>query len=424
MTNATLRSASLRRKAGNLAGRLPGTLASVLAVAALAGCAELPEGGHRQVYSLLEARQDKTVVQKWDYSCGAAALATVLTYEHGDPVSEREVAAGMLRQTSADLVRQRLGFSLLDLKRYASNRGFTADGYRNLSVADLASFGPAIVPIAVRNMSHFVVFRGVQGDRVLLSDPAWGSRTLTVAQFEEVWLGRMGFTVSRRDHALPANHLRPRAEDFWASSRIKASELELASLDAPHLPGEPELAAGAAANDAVTAGANLNLSANNELTPPGGFASAVPDSVNEPLGAKLSGGIDAASLPAPVSATVPVTTNTLSASGSGPITATLSQGSGTAPVTASLPQIPSTVPVAASLPQIPNTVPVTASLPQSSGTDTTVTNISQSSSSGSVVTSTQQSSGTGTVTVVGAAAADALRGASGFLTSLRLPPLK
>jgi uncharacterized protein len=205
-------------------------------LAGLAGCMETPPAPPRQVYSLLEARQAKTVVQKWDYSCGAAALATVLTYEHGDKVTEREVAAGMLQKTDVQLVRQRLGFSLLDLKRYANSRGLDADGYGQLTVADLAGFGPTIVPIEVRGQMHFVVFRGVMGDRVLLSDPAFGSRTLTVDQFQEIWTNGIGFTVTRRDGKAPPNQLVPTPQDFWASSRTRPSELEVASLAPPHLP--------------------------------------------------------------------------------------------------------------------------------------------------------------------------------------------
>src|SRR5690348_10621421 len=52
-----------------------------------------------RVQSLIELREQHVVVQKWDTSCGAAALATVLNFEHGDAVGEREVAATMLRQT-------------------------------------------------------------------------------------------------------------------------------------------------------------------------------------------------------------------------------------------------------------------------------------------------------------------------------------
>src|SRR5262249_37446780 len=159
-----------------------------------------------------------TVVQTWDISCGAAALATILTYEHGDPVSERDVAAGMLAETTAERVRERLGFSLLDLKKYAVKRGYKAQGYGELTIPDLLDLAPAIVPIDVRGMSHFVVFRGTIGDRVLISDPGFGIRTMLVSQFEAMWVGKLAFTVARSDGRRPPNRLAPTSANFWASS--------------------------------------------------------------------------------------------------------------------------------------------------------------------------------------------------------------
>jgi uncharacterized protein len=209
-------------------------LALIPVLAALGACSEVrPDPA--PVYSLLEARHARTVVQQWDISCGAAALATLLTYQHGDKVSEREVAAGMLRTVSAAVVRRRLGFSLLDLKRFARSRGFEADGYGNMTTADLASSSPMIVPIiTLRGLPHFVVFRGVVGDRVLLSDPGFGNRTLTVEQFEAVWKSKVGFSVRRVDGKPPPNQLAPKPEDFWASSRREPSALEILSRGAPH----------------------------------------------------------------------------------------------------------------------------------------------------------------------------------------------
>jgi uncharacterized protein len=49
--------------------------------------------GRGPVKSLLERRQERVVVQKWELSCGAAALATLLNCQHGDRVSERWIAA-------------------------------------------------------------------------------------------------------------------------------------------------------------------------------------------------------------------------------------------------------------------------------------------------------------------------------------------
>ena len=75
------------------------------------------------VRSVLETRQAGVIVQKWETSCAAAALATVLTFSHNDPVSEKVVAQGMLRSTDPIKVKVRGGFSLLDMKRFVETRG-------------------------------------------------------------------------------------------------------------------------------------------------------------------------------------------------------------------------------------------------------------------------------------------------------------
>lgn len=199
----------------------------------LPGCST-PDATHAQVVrSLLEARRENVVIQKYDLSCGAAVLATVLTYQHGDKVTEREAAAGMLRHTSIAKVQSNLGFSLLDLKRYAESRGFAADGYTDLTVDDLVAFGPTIVPIKVRGFSHFVVFRGMQGDRVLLADPAFGNRTMPAETFEQMWENRIGFTINRTDSKPAPSMLAANSSDFWASSGKLHTAAPVVMADAP-----------------------------------------------------------------------------------------------------------------------------------------------------------------------------------------------
>ena len=131
----------------------------------LAGCSAAAPHPTHVVRSLLENRQDKVVMQQWDLSCGAAALATVLTYGLDDPVSERDIAAALLKQTSVRQVQRQLGFSLLDLKKFATGHGFDAQGYGDMTIADLQSMTPAIVPVRIRDLNHFVVFRGMWGNR-------------------------------------------------------------------------------------------------------------------------------------------------------------------------------------------------------------------------------------------------------------------
>lgn len=175
------------------------------------------------IKSLLEMRQDRVVVQKWDLSCGAAALATLLNYQHGDPISEKEIAKALIQRKEylADprLVQARYGFSLLDLKRYVDRRGYEGIGYGQLTLQDLIARVPIMVPVNFNGYNHFVVFRGMRGDRVLMADPAWGNRTMRVEKFEDAWLdypkfGKVGFIVVRHDGAMPLNYLAPRLSDF------------------------------------------------------------------------------------------------------------------------------------------------------------------------------------------------------------------
>lgn len=179
----------------------------------LAGCASEP-GLRGPVTSLQESRNQHVVRQEWDLSCGAAALATVLTYQHSDPVPEKAIAEAMLRRTDPLTVRVKGGFSLFDLKRYVQSRGFDGTGYQGLDLAALQQLGPTITPVNLGDYNHFVVFRGVVGDKVLIADPAFGNRTLDRETFERGWLGRIGFVV-RDPRATPgAGRLSVQPGDF------------------------------------------------------------------------------------------------------------------------------------------------------------------------------------------------------------------
>ena len=177
---------------------------------AVAGAASAE--GRGPVRSLLEIRQANVIVQQWDVSCGAAALATLLTYHLGEAVAERAVAQAMLGKTDPLRVKHRGGFSLLDLKRYAEARGFKADGYSGMSLAELVKLGPAIVPVVLDRYPHFVVFRAQSGDRVLIADPAYGNRSVEVEVFEKAWQ-KIAFVVERPGGEAPPSRLGPMPQD-------------------------------------------------------------------------------------------------------------------------------------------------------------------------------------------------------------------
>jgi predicted double-glycine peptidase len=176
--------------------------AAVLA-AAVAACpaAELPSIGgatyHVRVASLKEARYRSTVRQQYDYSCGSAAVATLLSYHFDYPVSE-QLAFDQMYRTGDQARIRREGFSLLDIKRFLASQGFAADGFE-LPLEKLAEAGlPAIVLVVEKGYHHFVVIKGVRPDRVLLGDPSGGTRAVGRAAFDAMWQNRLLFVVHGR----------------------------------------------------------------------------------------------------------------------------------------------------------------------------------------------------------------------------------
>lgn len=193
------------RVAPALRGALVAVSAAAAAGTACAGAVEPPPqiGGAYSVpaRSLKEARYSATIRQQFDFSCGSAALATLLSHHYGDTVTEERVFEEMFRHGDQDKIR-REGFSLLDMKRYLEGRGYAADGFE----APLATLAeervPAIVLINENGYNHFVVVKGLRDGRVLLGDPAGGTRAMTVEAFVPMWVNGILFVVTdRREQA-------------------------------------------------------------------------------------------------------------------------------------------------------------------------------------------------------------------------------
>lgn len=185
-------------------------LAAVPAVA-LAGGAEVrvPYGGSYslQVTSLKAARYRTTIPQQYDYSCGSAAVATLLTFQYGQSVSEADVFQHMYQRGDQARIR-REGFSLLDMRAYLEAQGYAADGFEVPLDRLLAEGLPAIALLNDRGYRHFVVVKGMRHGRVLIGDPARGTRLLTRRDFDRLWDNRVLFVVHNRRGLAAFNHPR------------------------------------------------------------------------------------------------------------------------------------------------------------------------------------------------------------------------
>jgi len=171
------------------------------------------------VRSMKALRYASTLRQQYDFSCGSAALATLLTYHYGVPVSESTVFDAMWAQGDQARIR-REGFSLLDMQRYLASRGFLADGFR-LPLDRLVEAGlPAIVLVTEKGYNHFVVIKGAADGRILIGDPSRGTRAMPRERFEAAWPTRLLFVI----HTAPTQPRFNLGDDWRAAPRAPLAD--------------------------------------------------------------------------------------------------------------------------------------------------------------------------------------------------------
>lgn len=149
-----------------------------------------------QAKSLKEKKFESTVRQQYDFSCGSAAVSTLLTYHLSTATPEKDIFDDMFEQGNKEKIRKD-GFSLLDMKKYLNAKGFSADGYY-LSIDKIAQLKlPGIVLITTKGYRHFVVVKGVTPGHVVLADPAVGVRFVSHEDFLKIWNG-LFFAVRKK----------------------------------------------------------------------------------------------------------------------------------------------------------------------------------------------------------------------------------
>ena len=150
------------------------------------------------VTPLYELQYRKLVKQEYDYSCGSAALATLLNYYLGENFSESQVIYGLMEYGDAQKISQRRAFSLLDMKRFVNRLGYRGVGYK-ATIKDVYEINelkhPCIIPIEFLGYRHFTVLKGFHGGHIFLADPFRGNSSYTVDTFEEMWYGNIVFVV-------------------------------------------------------------------------------------------------------------------------------------------------------------------------------------------------------------------------------------
>lgn len=138
-----------------------------------------------------QARKRKNVVmQQREYSCGAAALATLLRYYWDDPAAtEARFLADLPKLLGPAETTDRIqnGLTLTDLRRLAVGAGYQASmgtlQFDKLSESKV----PLILGITVQGYRHFVVYRGTDGYHVYVADPMRGNIRIPAWEFQTQW---------------------------------------------------------------------------------------------------------------------------------------------------------------------------------------------------------------------------------------------
>jgi len=182
------------------------------------------------VTSFLERRFKTVYKQQYDFSCGSATLASLLTYHYDDMVDEQSVFVDMYQNGDRQKI-QKQGFSLLDIKLYLERRGYRSDGFKIKLDQLVTANVPAITIVNNNGYMHFVIIKGVSDQEVLVGDPAVGIKVIPRDEFEEMWGNRILFLIHDKQD-VAAKHFQDQQE--WAL-RVKAplgSAADRASLGA------------------------------------------------------------------------------------------------------------------------------------------------------------------------------------------------
>lgn len=158
---------------------------------------------------MVELRSKGCVQQAHQSTCGAAALATLMT-AFGTPTTEPDILqiafereSPLRASSNEDVSFRELNFA--DLEHAARARGFKVISLQALAGEDAVAAIRQLQPVIARlrlygETLHFVVIRGIEGEWVSIGDPAYGNFRLPLRQFYAAWGegGQYFLTIARK----------------------------------------------------------------------------------------------------------------------------------------------------------------------------------------------------------------------------------
>lgn len=160
-----------------------------------------------QVTSWKTLNEQHIIMQKYDYSCGAASLATLMKYYFNDDINEQKLLDYIKTIFSPEEYKriEKNGLSFLELEKISRSRDYQSASVRLKLSALKQLSGPVIVFLKTKDYRHFAVLRGVREDRVFIADPSRGNISLPVSEFIKEWKGET-FVLGKAGFGTPLQH--------------------------------------------------------------------------------------------------------------------------------------------------------------------------------------------------------------------------
>ena len=192
----------------------------------------------KRVWSWKGLKERNIVMQSRDYSCGAAALATLAKYYLGDDVDEQHFLNVLDQILTAEEIADRIenGLAMSDLRRAAVYSGYQAAVARMSIDKIFEATAPLLVGIDVDGYKHFVVYRGFDGYWVYLADPIRGNLRISANDFQKQWQKQLALAVAKPGvEPNQASKLALTANDFFLGRTNRQKVLTQPSRDSIHV---------------------------------------------------------------------------------------------------------------------------------------------------------------------------------------------
>jgi hypothetical protein len=179
-----------------------GVLGLCLAAARLPAAPPIRDDRHiaaRHVWDWQRLKQRNIVMQQRDYSCGAAALATIMRYHFEDPVTEDQVLGVLDNLLTLEEIKDRIenGLAMSDLRKAAVKMGYQSAVAKMTMQKLFEAKTPLVVGIEEDGFKHFVVYRGTDRQFVYLADPIRGNLRLFTEEFGKQWQKNLALAIAK-----------------------------------------------------------------------------------------------------------------------------------------------------------------------------------------------------------------------------------